>query len=239
MIAVCHPIPHQIAEEMLQVVARAICDRPGETPAQRDSRTSQLVHSITGLTPRDGLEYMLSSLAVGHFNLILDSMREVFEGQTEAMKVRTKSTIVALDRAFIGMVRELRIERKRPLAKWTEAAQPSATVEKTVKAPEANIAALAPGQAAEWEIPATGPAPTSGRDPDMADAARHPTPAGAEFSGKAEEYPSDAIGYSGVGEVTPEQQLAYFERTMAMVAAMEGAQAPEHTNGKAKAASEE
>ena len=114
----CHPLPRQLAEEMLQIAARAICDRPGESPPQRASRTRQLVHSILGLTPRDGLEFMLSTLVVGHFNLILDSMREVFAGgQTEAMKARTKSTIVALDRAFIGMVKELGTERKRPMGK--------------------------------------------------------------------------------------------------------------------------
>ena len=76
MTAYCHPMPHQIAEEMLQVVARAICDRPGESPAQRESRTHQMVHSVTGLTPRDGLEYMLSSLVVGHFNGIIYLTKE-------------------------------------------------------------------------------------------------------------------------------------------------------------------
>jgi hypothetical protein len=120
MAASCEPLPRSVAEEMLQVVARAICDRPGESPDQRDSRTRQMVHSTMGMQPRDGLEYMLSTMLVGHFQLILHSMHEVFHGQTESMSARTKSTIVALDRAMIGMIKEFRVERKRPLARRTE-----------------------------------------------------------------------------------------------------------------------
>jgi hypothetical protein len=39
------------------------------------------------------------------------------------MKARTKSTIVALDRSMIALVKELRESRKRPLAKWAQDAQ--------------------------------------------------------------------------------------------------------------------
>jgi hypothetical protein len=102
---------------MLQVAARAICDRPADNPGQRDSRTRQMVHGIIGFAPRDGLEYMLSVMAVGHFNLLLDSMFDVFQGQMDSVKGRTKSTIVALDRAMLGYVKELRTCARRPVAK--------------------------------------------------------------------------------------------------------------------------
>ena len=120
MPAICQPLPQSVAEEMLQVVARALCDRPDDTSAQRESRIRQMVHSTAGFEPRDGLEYMLSGLVFGHFNLILDSMRQVFEGQVDAMNMRSKTTIVALDRSLFMLLKELRIGRTRPLAKRAE-----------------------------------------------------------------------------------------------------------------------
>jgi len=255
MITVCHPMPHQVAEEMLQVVTRAICDRPGESPAQRDSRTRQLVHSVTGLTPRDGLEHMLSSLVVGHFNLILDSLHEVFAGQTESLKARTKTTIVALDRAFIGLIRELRTERKRPLAKWTEAAM--STVEaaapaNTTTAENAALVAemaLALREAAEREAAeGTGaassvPSENGDRSPGTINAAPCPAVSSDQRAGKASGLQAgtpqaDKPTPPRSGEVSVEEQLADFERTLvAMTATLEEARAPEHSNGKAKVAS--
>jgi hypothetical protein len=69
---------------------------------------------------------MLSTMVFAHFNLILDSMHEVFQGQMDSMKARTKTTIVALDRSMIAMVRELREARKRPLSKSAEDAKRTA-----------------------------------------------------------------------------------------------------------------
>jgi hypothetical protein len=237
MTAYCHPMPHQIAEEMLQVVARAICDRPGESPAQRESRTHQMVHSVTGLTPRDELEYMLSSLVVGHFNLILDSLHEVFAGQTEAMKARTKSTIVALDRAFIGLIRELRTERKRPLMKWTEAARPAAEAERPVevKAPASDDAALVAEMAlalreeAERETAAAGAA-------DSTD--RRPAASAVERPGTASRLLSGTSLSSRIDGLSAKEQLADFEKSLAMMSAtLDDARAPEHANGKARVGS--
>src|ERR1017187_4451036 len=119
----CQPLPLPVAEEMLQVVTRAICDRPGDNSDQRESRPRQMVHSVLGFEPRDGLEYMLSTIAFGHFLLILDSMREVFQGQTDAMKAKTKTTIVALDRTMLEMIKELRVVRRRPMARSAEDAR--------------------------------------------------------------------------------------------------------------------
>src|SRR5258708_38288997 len=118
----CQPCPQPVAEEMLQVVARAICNRPGDSSTQRDSRPRQMVHSVLGFEPRDGLEYMLSTIAFGHFQLILDSMRDVFQVQTDALKARTKTTIVALDRAMLEMVKGLRMAGRRPMARSAEEA---------------------------------------------------------------------------------------------------------------------
>jgi hypothetical protein len=142
MTASCQPLPQSVAEEMLQVVARAFCDRPGESPAQRDSRTGQMVHSIMGMQPRDGLEYMLSTMLVGHYQLILHSMHEMFRGQTESVSARTKSTIVALDRAMLGILKELRVQRKRPLAGLAEIARTEVAAEQTLVSAPSDPAAF-------------------------------------------------------------------------------------------------
>jgi hypothetical protein len=135
MTATCQPIPQSVAQEMLQVVARAVCDRPGETDAQRESRTRQMVHATLGCEPRDGLEYMLSTLVFAHFNLILDSMRDVFQGQMDSVKQRTKTNIVALDRSMLGLLKELRAERKRPLTRTADDAPPEAIAAQTPPGP--------------------------------------------------------------------------------------------------------
>jgi hypothetical protein len=114
MTAFCQPLPRSVAEEMLQVVARALCDRAGDSPEQREGRTRQMVSSTLGMAPRDGLEFMLATLAFGHFQIILDSMSDVFRGQTDALKAKTKTTIVPLGRAMLEMLKELRLAQVRP-----------------------------------------------------------------------------------------------------------------------------
>ena len=115
MTASCQPLPRTVAEEMLQVVARALCDRAGDSPEQREGRTRQMVSSTLGMAPRDGLEFMLATLAFGHFQIILDSMSDVFRGQTDALKAKTKTTIVPLGRAMLEMIKELRVVQVRPV----------------------------------------------------------------------------------------------------------------------------
>lgn len=117
MSSFCQPLPRPVIEEMLQLVARAVCDRPGETPAQGESRTRQMVLTTLGFDPRDGLEYMLATIAFGHFHMILDSMHDVFHGQLDTMKAKTKTTIVALNRALLESVKEYRYARKRPMGR--------------------------------------------------------------------------------------------------------------------------
>ena len=167
MSTLCQPLPRPVAEEMLQVVARAICDRPGDNPAQRESRTRQMVHTTLGFEPRDGLEYMLSTLVFAHFNLILDSMHDVFNGQMDLMKARTKTTIVALDRSMLALVKELREAGRRPLAEAAvdekreeTAAEVPDRVEALVETAETVAESVGPAEAA----PTPGPARAPGRD---------------------------------------------------------------------------
>jgi hypothetical protein len=145
MTATCHQLPPSVVQELLQVAARAICDRPGESAAQRDSRTSQMVHMVLSMQPRDGLEYILSILAVGHFNLILHSMRDAFQSPPETQNSPAQSTVVALDRALQGCAKELRLSRKRPSTDQTAERRPKGV---TTSEAETN-ASVAPATAAK------------------------------------------------------------------------------------------
>ena len=111
MNSVCHPLPLPVAQEMLQVLAQSLCARPGDRAATREARTRQMVHTVLGFEPRDGLEYMLSGLAFGHFHLILDSMRDALRGELDTIKAKTKTTVVSLDRSMLSLVKEFWVTR--------------------------------------------------------------------------------------------------------------------------------
>ena len=113
MTVYCQPLPASIVQEILANVVRATCDLPGQTPARRETAARAVVHATLGFQPRDTIEVMLSSLAVVHFNLILDSAHDAVAGQIDLMKARTKSTIVALNRSLLGMLKELRLAQER------------------------------------------------------------------------------------------------------------------------------
>jgi hypothetical protein len=119
-----------------------------------------MVYSTMGFAPRDGLEYMLATMLVGHFNLILDSMHDVFLGQMETMKARTKTTITALDRTMLAFVRELRLAGMRPVARGvmeaTDAPDDTATASMDQTPPEPQVVHPAVTPAAE-------PAPTAAK----------------------------------------------------------------------------
>jgi hypothetical protein len=124
---------------MVRGVVDAVCDRPGDTAAQRDARAREVERSVLAFAPRDPVEIMLSGLAVAHYHLILDSMHDAFGEQSKVEVGRTNSRIAGLDRAMTGFLRELRIARKRPLEEAVVAEVP-------VEAPvvEREVAALAP-----------------------------------------------------------------------------------------------
>jgi hypothetical protein len=124
MTTFCHPLPQSVAQEILTSVVRSVCDNPGQPRAQREAKARAVVHGTLGFQPRDTLEIILASLGIVHFNLILDSAHDVFNGQADTLKARTKSTIVALDRALLGMVKELRVAQTRPVKEAAETPVP-------------------------------------------------------------------------------------------------------------------
>jgi hypothetical protein len=168
----CQPLPPPVAEELLQVVTRAMCDRPSDNAPQRESRTRQMIHSVLGFEPRDGLEYMLATIAFGHFQLILDSIRDVFQGQSDAMKIKNKTTIVALDRMMLEMIEKLSVVRRRPMAYSGVGIAEDARAAPTRPA-EPTDAGVAPEAAgATASMPATSATTRPGRERTRSNVAR-------------------------------------------------------------------
>lgn len=210
----CQPLPPSVAKEMLEVVARTLCDLPSDTPLQRQSRARQMVHTTLGLQPRDGLEFMLSTLMFGHFQLILDSMRDALRGQADEVKGKTKTTIVSLDRSLLGFAKEYRLTRSRPLAPGTEVAQPcdeaAADPSKT------------PDWVAEWAgVPPAEPAPEAAAAPEVAATPETPNVSGA--SAKTTPVQPVATRHEPVrpgraGDASTERPMTAFENALAAMA---------------------
>jgi len=102
---------------MLQTIAEAICHRPDDTTSQRAARFGVVTATVKGLQPRDAVEVLLAGMAVTHAYLIEDAARDVFHGQDDRLKARTRSAIVALDRGMLGFLKELRDVQ----ARWRKA----------------------------------------------------------------------------------------------------------------------
>ena len=98
-----------VSPTMLQGIVASICDRPGDTDAQREARSRDVVDAVQGFEPRDPVELMLAGMAVIHAHLIQDSVHDLVREQDDRLRARGKSTIVALDRAMVGFLKELRI----------------------------------------------------------------------------------------------------------------------------------
>jgi hypothetical protein len=52
-----------VGENFLEDTARALCERPNETAEKGASRTIQMVHTVLSMSPRDGLEVVISTMA--------------------------------------------------------------------------------------------------------------------------------------------------------------------------------
>ena len=152
MTAMLHPLPASCVNDLLTQATRALCDRPGETKAQGESRTRELVHAVLSFDPRDALEYSLAALIHGHFQLILDATRDLLLGESDTPKPRGIAGLVALDRAMLSLIKELRTQRERPVE---EPAKPAAA---TAARP------AAPPPVPQSPAPAPRPAPPPQRE---------------------------------------------------------------------------
>ncbi len=177
MTALCHPIPADAAQDFLALAARALCDRPDETPAQRASRTRQMVHTALGFEPRDGLEYMLATLIQGQFHLILSTMGELLQNQAATPNPRALSSIAALNRSFLGLLRESRTARKRPVEAEPATAPTAAAPQDTAPSPAPERTAPSPAAPSPATPTTATPSPSPSLSPAPAPEPAAPSPA--------------------------------------------------------------
>ncbi len=94
--------------------AKAVSERGGENKERQRLRSQAAVHMIMAFRPRDVAEAMLAGHCVMFHELMVDSVRETLRGETDTMRRATRSTIIAMDRAFAGNLALLERYRARP-----------------------------------------------------------------------------------------------------------------------------
>lgn len=95
-------------------MAKAIAERNGETQLQQFIRSQAAVHTITGFRPRDVIEAMLAGHCVMFHELMVDSVHNTMRGEMDTMRRTTRSSIVAMDKAFGNNLTRLERYRLRP-----------------------------------------------------------------------------------------------------------------------------
>ena len=90
----------ELFSQVIGDMAKAVCERTGETKQQQIARSSAAVHAIMGFLPRDVIEAMLAGHCLMFHELIVASVLDTLRGEPRATRRATRGTIVAMDKAF-------------------------------------------------------------------------------------------------------------------------------------------
>jgi hypothetical protein len=117
-------------------MAKATCERKGESQAQQFARSQAAIHMIMGLLPRDVTEVMLA----GHCVMLHDVMTAEIHDALCTEAVTNKRTLIALNKAFNDNLDRLERYRQRPAEGQRDAPEvppvadvPAAPVEPAVR----------------------------------------------------------------------------------------------------------
>jgi hypothetical protein len=130
-------------------IAKAMCERNGETKQQQHTRSRAAAHLIMSLLPRDAVEAMLAGHCVMFHELMLDSLRETLRGEMDTMRQSTRNSIVAMNKCFMGNLDRLARYQNRPADGSRD--QPDA---KRERVPNGSPAAPSPSPAIPVPTPA-------------------------------------------------------------------------------------
>lgn len=81
-------------------IAKAVGDRARESLHQRAARTQAAAQTIAAFQPYDVIEAMLAGHCLMFHEMIVDSVHHILGGEEDAARRSTRSSIVAMDKAF-------------------------------------------------------------------------------------------------------------------------------------------
>jgi hypothetical protein len=113
----------EMITHVISDVAKAVCERPGESRQQQIARTQAAARMVLNLRPRDVLEAMLSGQSVMLHAVLADSIHDSLLGEIDVMRRGTRSNIVALNRAFHMNINRLDQCQRRPSQGTREASE--------------------------------------------------------------------------------------------------------------------
>jgi hypothetical protein len=148
----------QLFSHVVGDMAKAVCERNGESEQQKFVRSQAAVHTIMSFLPRDVIEAMLAGHCVMFHAVMTDSIHETLRGEIDTMRRGTRSNIVALNKVFCGNLDRLERHQSRP------------------EEGRRDMPVTQPGQAQpEMEIAARTPAPLPDAPAVTPDVPRRPT----------------------------------------------------------------
>ena len=95
-------------------IAKAVCEREGETEQQQYARSEAAAHMIMGFLPRDLIEAILAGRCVMFHELAVDSAHDALRGEPEATRRAARRGVIAMDKAFANNLRQLERYQLRP-----------------------------------------------------------------------------------------------------------------------------
>jgi hypothetical protein len=107
---------HQLLTHVVGDMARAVCERSGETAQQHYARTQATIHMIMGFLPRDVVELCLSGHCVMLHEMMLSAVHDALAGEPDPMRRSTRSAVVALNKEFNSTLVHLARYQDRPAA---------------------------------------------------------------------------------------------------------------------------
>jgi hypothetical protein len=130
----------QLFSHVVGDMAKAVCERNGESQQQQFARSQAAVHTIMSFLPRDVIEAMLAGHCVMFHAVMTDSIHETLRGEIDTMRRGTRSNIVALNKVFCANLD--RLERYQSRA--AEGRRDMPVIQSGLAQPKTEIAARTP-----------------------------------------------------------------------------------------------
>jgi hypothetical protein len=104
----------ELLTHIVSDMARAVCERMGETQQHQFTRTQATAHMIMGFLPRDAIEAILAGHCVMFHEMMTDSIHDTLRGEMDSYRRATRANIVALDKCFGNNLERLERYQARP-----------------------------------------------------------------------------------------------------------------------------